>query len=111
MALNDTPFDFYMGDSDSVTFRLREDGANKNMDGLTARFVGKTAFADAATEYVFDIECTNLGEGRVRASYTGDDMSEEVKAGVCEVVVINVDGSHKTFDQWGFIINPDVYRG
>jgi len=104
-------FTFYMGDKDSATFNLREDGSPKSMDGLTARFVGKTGWSAGATEYLFDRVCSKEGSGVVRATLTSADLSTEVKNGICELVLINLDGSHETWGQWGLVILPDVYRG
>jgi len=104
-------FTFFRGDADIAEFTLREDGAAKSMTGLTARFVGKTGWATGATNYVFDVACTDLGSGRVRANLSSADLSEQVKNGICELVLINLDGSHSTWDQWGLVILPDVYRG
>ena len=110
MPLTDK-FTFYMGDGDTADFTLREDGANKVMTGLTARFVGKTGWSAGATEYVFDVACTDLGSGRVRATLSAADLATDVTNGICEMVIVQNDGSHRTWDQWGLVILPDVYRG
>ncbi|MCP4599179.1 MAG: hypothetical protein GY847_01355 [Proteobacteria bacterium] len=105
-------FEMYRGDQETFLFTVREGGALKDLSGITPHFVGKTSFAAGATSYLFDKSCTVTAVGKCNAVLTSSDTDQEVESGVCELVLVtDVGGAQKTYDQWGLAIKKDIYRG